>query len=88
MAAIVDEHGKLDLKKLHSDLKKALPPYARPVFIRTLKNLETTGNNNNMLKHTSPLLDILIVFYVFILKNSQYMGIHQFNLDVICFCFL
>ena len=63
MAAIVDEHGKLDLKKLHSDLQKSLPPYARPVFIRTLKNLETTGNIiNSVLKTYLPLSDILIAF--------------------------
>jgi solute carrier family 27 fatty acid transporter 1/4 len=36
---------KLDvnLKKLYEDLKKDLPPYARPVFIRLVDNVDHTG---------------------------------------------
>lgn len=43
MAAIVDESKTLDLKKFNYDLKKSLPAYARPVFIRILEKLDMTG---------------------------------------------
>lgn len=43
MVAIVDENNQLDLEKLYRDLQLALPAYARPLFIRILKNVDTTG---------------------------------------------
>ena len=43
MVAIVDEQDQLDLVMLHKKLQEALPPYARPLFIRILKKLDTTG---------------------------------------------
>jgi len=41
MAAMVDE--QLDLKQLHCDLKKCLPRYARPIFIRLVDKVDMTG---------------------------------------------
>jgi hypothetical protein len=43
MAAIVDEHNSLDLDHLNSALQKSLPAYARPLFIRIKKSVDTTG---------------------------------------------
>lgn len=43
MAAIVDEHNSLDLEYLNSALQKSLPAYARPLFIRIKKTVDTTG---------------------------------------------
>ncbi|GLH04520.1 Luciferin 4-monooxygenase [Gryllus bimaculatus] len=43
MAAIVDEQGNLDLKKLAEGVKKNLPAYARPLFLRVLTSLPKTG---------------------------------------------
>jgi hypothetical protein len=43
MAAIVDEHGTLDLKKLYNDLQQSLPSYARPVFLRIGQEVDVTG---------------------------------------------
>ncbi|CAD5113864.1 DgyrCDS3028 [Dimorphilus gyrociliatus] len=43
MVAIVDENNQLDLVKLYKDLQISLPAYARPLFIRILKNVDTTG---------------------------------------------
>lgn len=43
MVAIVDDQNQLDLEKLYKDLQVALPAYARPLFIRILKNVDTTG---------------------------------------------
>ncbi|XP_067662687.1 long-chain fatty acid transport protein 4-like [Haliotis asinina] len=43
MAAIVDETNSLDLPDLNQALQRALPPYARPVFIRLTKAVDTTG---------------------------------------------
>ena len=43
MAAIVDETSHLDLVALNHSLKDALPAYARPVFIRVMAQVNTTG---------------------------------------------
>uniref|UniRef100_A0A8D8VB01 long-chain-fatty-acid--CoA ligase n=1 Tax=Cacopsylla melanoneura TaxID=428564 RepID=A0A8D8VB01_9HEMI len=43
MAAIVDIENTLDLKQLISGMQKTLPSYARPLFIRTIKEVEMTG---------------------------------------------
>ncbi len=43
MAAIMDPDKNLDLKDLASQLTKALPAYARPLFIRVLSAIEMTG---------------------------------------------
>ena len=41
-AALVVDAG-FDLEKFHADVARRLPAYARPVFLRLLRNLETTG---------------------------------------------
>ncbi len=43
MAAILDENRSIDLQALHRDLVKMLPPYARPLFVRLLQKVDTTG---------------------------------------------
>lgn len=43
MAAIVDPDSLLDFKVLAEGLDKALPAYARPIFLRIVKELELTG---------------------------------------------
>ncbi|KAK9510368.1 hypothetical protein O3M35_005169 [Rhynocoris fuscipes] len=43
MAAIVDKNNSINFNKLADGLKKALPPYARPMFIRILSEVEMTG---------------------------------------------
>ncbi|XP_014205068.1 long-chain fatty acid transport protein 4-like [Copidosoma floridanum] len=43
MAAIVDPESLLDFKALAEGLDKALPSYARPIFLRIVKELELTG---------------------------------------------
>jgi solute carrier family 27 fatty acid transporter 1/4 len=44
MAAILDKNNTVDLAALAEGLKKALPSYARPIFIRLLHDVEMTGN--------------------------------------------
>ncbi|KOC62939.1 Long-chain fatty acid transport protein 4 [Habropoda laboriosa] len=44
MAAIVDPDSLLDFKALAEGLEKALPAYARPIFLRIVKELEMTGS--------------------------------------------
>ncbi|XP_076224108.1 long-chain fatty acid transport protein 4 isoform X2 [Nomia melanderi] len=44
MAAIVDPDSLLDFKALAEGLEKALPSYARPIFLRIVKELEMTGS--------------------------------------------
>lgn len=43
MAAIVDPECLLDFKALAEGLDKALPSYARPIFLRIVKELEMTS---------------------------------------------
>lgn len=43
MAAIADPNNELDFYKLAAEVDKALPAYARPIFIRILKSLPVTG---------------------------------------------
>ena len=43
MAAILNEDDEIDLKELAAGLRKSLPHYARPMFIRMIKELQLTG---------------------------------------------
>ncbi|KAI5712827.1 hypothetical protein M8J75_011500 [Diaphorina citri] len=43
MAAIVDTENSLDLKQLISGMQKTLPTYARPLFVRTIREVPMTG---------------------------------------------
>lgn len=43
MAAIYDPEGSLNLKELAEGVKKVLPTYARPLFVRVLSKLPMTG---------------------------------------------
>nr|XP_023407628.1 long-chain fatty acid transport protein 1 [Loxodonta africana] len=43
MAAIVDPHGQLSPNALYQELQKELAPYARPIFLRLLPQMDTTG---------------------------------------------
>lgn len=43
MAAILDPERKVDLNALANNLKKVLPPYARPLFVRLLVKVDMTG---------------------------------------------
>lgn len=43
MAAIADPDGNIDMTVLAEGLAKQLPVYARPIFIRILKEINMTG---------------------------------------------
>ncbi|MPC78617.1 Long-chain fatty acid transport protein 4 [Portunus trituberculatus] len=43
MAAIVDPEGNLNLTDFLKGMKKNLPPYAWPLFLRILKEIDVTG---------------------------------------------
>ncbi|KAL8164146.1 UNVERIFIED_CONTAM: hypothetical protein K2H54_046718 [Gekko kuhli] len=43
MAAIADPEAKLNPNVLYQELQKVLPPYARPIFLRLLPQVDTTG---------------------------------------------
>lgn len=43
MAAILDPEETVNLNELFEGLKKALPSYARPIFIRILRKIDMTG---------------------------------------------
>lgn len=43
MCGIADPDDNLSLDALSEGLKRDLPPYARPVFLRLLKHVDMTG---------------------------------------------
>lgn len=43
MVAILDPEEKVDLKKFVQGVKKTLPSYARPIFVRILRKIDLTG---------------------------------------------
>uniref|UniRef100_A0A7N4NUM6 Long-chain-fatty-acid--CoA ligase n=1 Tax=Sarcophilus harrisii TaxID=9305 RepID=A0A7N4NUM6_SARHA len=43
MAAIADPHATLNPNALYQELQRVLPPYARPIFLRLLPQVDTTG---------------------------------------------
>ncbi|XP_025944544.1 long-chain fatty acid transport protein 1 isoform X3 [Apteryx rowi] len=43
MAAIADPKAKVNPNVLYQELQKVLPPYARPIFLRFLPQVDTTG---------------------------------------------
>lgn len=43
MAAIADPQGRLNPDALYQELQKVLAPYARPIFLRLLPKVDTTG---------------------------------------------
>ena len=43
MAAILDHDETLNLEQLYDGMAKSLASYARPLFIRTVKQMEMTG---------------------------------------------
>ncbi|CAH1787370.1 unnamed protein product [Owenia fusiformis] len=52
MVAIVDEHQSVDLDHLADGLKKSLPAYARPVFVRLIKSVDEHMTGTFKLKKT------------------------------------
>lgn len=46
MAAILDPSETIDLKNLAAGVKKALPSYARPIFVRILRKIDLTGKRS------------------------------------------
>lgn len=44
MAAVADASGSFDHVDFLKKIQRALPPYARPVFLRICPQVDTTGN--------------------------------------------
>ena len=44
MIAIRDPDNTLDLTKFHQGVSARLPPYARPIFVRCVQQLDLTGD--------------------------------------------
>ena len=45
MVAIHDPNDDVDVKNLGIEIKELLPSFARPLFVRLVKQLDITGNN-------------------------------------------
>ncbi|KAK2510833.1 Slc27a1 [Columba guinea] len=64
MAAIADPKAKLNPKVLYQELQKVLPPYARPVFLRLLPQVDTTGFDPHQSSDRLYFLDAKLGKYV------------------------
>lgn len=66
MAAIVDENDSIDVSQLALSLHRSLPAYAKPMFLRFIKEADTTGmftrnwKINNNKNNKSPVIAPLI----------------------------
>lgn len=49
MVAIYDPENTLNIKEMAESLKKSLPSYARPLFVRVLSELPMTGKFLNII---------------------------------------
>lgn len=70
MAAIVDKDNTLDISKVSEGLQKALPSYARPLFIRKLNAVELTGR-------IEVVTDVYKKYSKIILNCSRYIQIEK-----------
>ena len=72
MAAIADPEGALDLDQLTDGINKNLPTYARPLFVRVSKEIETTSIFNHAIQ-------TLCCRRCFSMLNSDYfyVGTHK-----------
>lgn len=52
MAAVYDPENTLNIKEMAEGLKKSLPSYARPLFVRVLSELPMTGKYSNYNRFT------------------------------------
>ncbi len=48
MVAIADVNAETDLEDFYGELKEKLAPFARPLFIRILKEMDMTGRNRSI----------------------------------------
>lgn len=70
MAAIADPHSLLDPNAMYQELQKVLAPYARPIFLRLLPQVDTTGAslpNPNLSLHPSACLLIRVLVHLLLL---------------------
>lgn len=72
MAAIADISGSFDSSSFLQKIQRALPPYARPVFLRISPHVDTTGKflNNSKFRKFSLIPDDFILVCIFILCIS------------------
>ncbi|XP_011781148.1 PREDICTED: long-chain fatty acid transport protein 1 [Colobus angolensis palliatus] len=70
MAAIADPHSLLDPNAMYQELQKVLAPYARPIFLRLLPQVDTTGASlphPNLSLHPSACLLIRVLVHLVLL---------------------
>nr|KAF6309891.1 solute carrier family 27 member 1 [Pipistrellus kuhlii] len=88
MAAIADPHGQLSPNELYQELQKVLAPYARPIFLRLLPQMDTTGTfkiQKTRLQHESfdPSQTSDPLFFLD-LKQGHYLPLDQAVYTQIC----
>lgn len=59
MAAIADPAHETDLEKFAKQLERELPAYARPVFLRFLREVDKTGESAGFVTCLSPAVSFI-----------------------------
>ena len=67
MVAIYDPEYTLNVKEMADGVKKSLPSYARPLFVRVLSELPMTGKYFNLqLKYNWSFSELLTFLFFFV----------------------
>lgn len=64
MAAVYDPENTLNIKEMAEGLKKSLPSYARPLFVRVLSELPMTGKYFN----SNGFICLVFVFTILVIN--------------------
>ena len=87
MAAIVDPDNKVDLVALIDSLKKLLPSYACPVFLRIVHNVDMTGTfklqKNKLRKEGFDIGVIEDQLFYFDSKEKMYLALDEIKYEQI-----
>lgn len=71
MAAIYDPEYTLNIKEMADGVKKSLPSYARPLFVRVLSELPMTGKYFNYNWNTIDRSQLLTETFLFLLFQAR-----------------
>lgn len=79
MAAIVDPEGEIDLEDFLKKIKKSVPPYAQPLFLRLLDHISVTGEFPSALLTSNTYKDIW--------RTNKKQNINKCTVEKFYYCF-
>ena len=76
MVAILDPEHSVDLELLAKQIRKKLPKYARPLFIRIIKDLPLTGTYKLMKKDLQEQGKFIVFLFIYVSFSCLFTFIH------------